>query len=270
MLKTPADIAGATAAADRTVQVHQRLAEWLRPGQTLAQIDDFVAETLRSLKAKSAFLHYQTGRYPKFPSHACLSLNEVIVHGTAGMTTRPMEPGDVISIDIGVRYKGWIGDAGWTYAFETISDEARKLCECGKESIRLGILQLQPGAPLINWAATIEDYVEGECGFYLIRGLGGHGYGKTLHAPPFVSNVRPANRIEWPDAHYKLRPGDLLAVEPMAAAGTAELEQDPRRWPIATADGSLAVHYEHDVLITESGPRVLTKPLDDLPLVVGV
>lgn len=270
MLTTQADIEGVTAAAERVVEVHQRLADWLKAGVTLAQIDAFVAERLRELKAKSAFLRYQTGRYPKFPSHACLSPNEVVVHGTAGMSTEPMKPGDIISIDIGVKYQGWIGDAAWTYGFETLSAEARRLCDCGKESIRLGIRQLQAGAPLINWAATVEDYVEGECGFYLIRGLGGHGYGRSLHAAPFISNVRPASRVEWPDANYLLRPGDLLAVEPMLAIGTAELRQDPKRWPIVTADGTLAAHFEHDVLITENGPRVLTKRLDELPLVVGV
>ncbi len=269
LLKTPAEIEGAAAAADRVVEVHQRLADWLSAGKTLAQVDAFVGRTLQDLKSKSAFLHYRTGRYPKFPSYACLSLNDTVVHGTAGMTTDPLIPGDVISIDIGVKYKGWIGDAGWTYAIEHVEPEAQKLCECGIESIRRGIDALQPGQPLINWARAVEDYVENDCGYYLIRGLGGHGYGKTLHCPPYVSNVTPKSRIEWPDATFVLEPGVLIAVEPMLAIGTAELSQDERAWPIFTADGSLAVHYEHDVLITETGPRVLTEPLYDLPMVVG-
>lgn len=269
MLTRLVDIEGAVAAAERVVEIHRRLAEWLHAGVSLAKIDAFVAENLRKLKSRSAFLHYRTGRYPPFPSHACLSPNDVVVHGTAGMSTALMEAGDLISIDIGVKHRGWVGDAAWTFAIETVSDEARRLCDCGKESIRLGIRQLQPGAPLINWASTVEDYVEGECGYYLIRGLGGHGYGKDLHSPPFISNVRPRNRIEWSDANYVLRPGDLIAVEPMLAVGTAELSQASKHWPIKTADGSLAVHYEHDVLITENGPRVLTSGLDELPLVVG-
>jgi len=269
MLTKPEDIEGATAAAKRVVEIHQRLADWLRVGQTLAHIDAFVAQCLSDLKSKSAFRGYRTGRYPQFPSHACLSLNDVVVHGTAGMTTKPIEAGDLLSIDIGVKYKGWIGDAAWTYAFETIDKEARRLCECGRECIKRGIAQLQPGAPLIRWAEAVEDYVEGECGFHLVRGLGGHGYGRELHGPPFVSNVRPNNRLEWPDSKFVLKPGVLIAVEPMIAVGTPELRQEPRKWPIATADGSLAVHYEHDVLITESGPRVLTKDLDELPYVVG-
>ena len=219
MLTRPADIEGAVAAAERVVEIHRRLAEWLCAGVSLAKIDAFVAENLRKLESKSAFLHYRTGRYPPFPSHACLSPNDVVVHGTAGMSTDAMEPGDIISIDIGVKHRGWVGDAAWTFAIETVSDEARRLCDCGKESIRLGIRQLQPGAPLINWAATVEDYVEGECGYFLIRGLGGHGYGKDLHAPPFISNVRPRNRIEWPDANYVLQRGDLIAVEPPELIG---------------------------------------------------
>ncbi len=268
-LTKPSEIEGAVAAADRTVEVHNRLAAWLKAGLTLAHVDAFVAETLSDLKSKSAFIKYKTGHYPPFPSHSCLSPNDVVVHGTAGMSIIPFKPGDIISIDIGVKHRGWIGDAAWTYAIESVSDDARKLCECGKKSILLGIEQLQPGAPLIRWAETVQDFVEGECGFSLVRGLGGHGYGRTLHAPPFISNVRPISRLEWPDANYVLRPGDLIAVEPMIAQGSAELEQHPKRWPIKTADGKLAVHFEHDVLITESGPRVLTAGLNDLPLVVG-
>jgi len=269
MLTTPADIQSAAESANRVVEIHRRLADWLRAGRSLAQVDAFVAQCLSELRSKSAFLGYRTGRYPKFPSYACLSLNDVVVHGTAGMTIEPLKPGDVLSIDIGVKYRGWIGDAAWTYGIESISDDARRLCECGRTAIRMGIEQLRPDAPLIRWAETLQDYVEGECGYYLVRGLGGHGYGRELHAPPFVSNVRPNNRLEWPDAKYILKPGDLLAVEPMIAIGTADLVQEPRKWPISTADGSLAVHYEHDVLVTESGPRVLTAGLDELPMVVG-
>jgi len=268
-VKKPADIEGAIAAADRTVEIHNRLAVWLKPGVTLAHIDTFIAKTLSDLSSISAFIKYKTGHYPPFPSHSCLSLNDTVVHGTAGMSIEPLKPGDIISIDIGVKHKGWIGDAAWTYAIQTISDNARKLCECGKKSINLGIEQLQPGAPLIRWAETVQDFVEGECGFSLVRGLGGHGYGRTLHAPPFISNVRPLSRLEWPDANYALRPGDLIAVEPMIAEGSPELIQHPKRWPIKTADGQLAVHFEHDVLITETGPRVLTRELNDLPLIVG-
>jgi len=102
-----------------------------------------------------------------------------------------------------------------------------------------------------------------------VRGLGGHGYGRTLHGAPFISNVVPRHRSEWPDAWKLFTPGMLIAVEPMISVGGPEIDSRPRRWPIFTPDGSLSVHYEADVLITEDGPRNLTEGMDALPDVVG-
>ena len=263
------DIDGAYAAAQCVVQTHRRLAEFLRAGLTLAQIDRFAAETLSSLDCRSAFLRYRMRGYPPFPSHACLSLNEYVVHGTHHMTDEPIKPGDVLKIDIGVHHHGWIGDAAWTYAIEHISEEAKRLMACGRESLRRGIATMQMDRPLIDWAKVVQTYVEGECGFHLVRGLGGHGYGRKLHGPPFLSNVVPTQPREWPDAWLTFKPGMLLAVEPMVAVGTGEITSGDQQWPIRTADGSLAVHYEADVLITEDGPRDLTEGLDELPDVVG-
>jgi len=264
------DVQLAREAAQRVVRIHERLADWLRPGHTLAHIDTFVADQLRDLKSKSAFLNYRTGGYRAFPSHACLSANDVIVHGTAGMSLKPLEPGDVISIDIGVRYQGFIGDAAWTYIIVAGTDEAIRLCECGIACIRRGVQTLRPGARLVEWARVVQQCAETEYGYHLVRGLGGHGYGRSLHESPFVSNVLPWSHHEWPDMHWVLEPGQLLAVEPMVAATTAETTQDPREWPIRTADGGLSVHYEHDVLINVDGPEILTAGLDDLPMIVGI
>ncbi|MEM8756275.1 MAG: type I methionyl aminopeptidase [Planctomycetota bacterium] len=265
------DAEAAAEAAQRVVQVHTRLAESVCVGQTLAQIDTFIADTLEDLGCKSCFLGYRAPKLPKFPSHACLSLNDCIVHGTAGYTNEPLKPGDLLSIDIGVSYRGWIGDAAWTYAIADRSEQAERLMRAGMDSIQRGIAELQPGAKLLNWAAAVQETVETEAGFHLTRGLGGHGYGRTLHAPPFVANVVPANGFlgEWPDARLELKPGTLIAVEPMIAVGTGRTTSAPKTWPIFSADGSLAVHYEHDVLVTEDGPRVLTEGLDDLPEVIG-
>ncbi len=258
-------------AAQKVVEVHRRLARWLEPGQTLAQIDRFVARTLHELKCRSCFLGYKPKgfRGPAFPSHACLSVNECIVHGTAASHEAPLREGDVLKIDIGVTYRGWIGDAAWTYVFGHPTGEVRRLCNAGKESLRRGIGQLRPGNTLLDWASTVQGHVEGECGFHLIRGLGGHGYGRRLHEPPFVSNVVPSFFGEWPDSTRRLEAGYLLAVEPMIAVGTSETEQDRGSWPVLTADGSLSVHYEHDVLIGEDGPRILTEGLDTLKDVIA-
>jgi methionyl aminopeptidase len=244
--------------------------EFLRAGQTLAQVDEFVAQTLADLDCRSAFLNYTMQGHPPFPSHSCLSLNSCVVHGTHTMTSEPLKPGDVLSVDIGVIHGRWYGDAAWTYAIEGASDESLKLMECGRESLKRGIAAMQVGRPLVDWARAVQTYVEKDCGFHLIRGLGGHGYGKKLHGPPFVANVLPTSRSEWPDAWTLFRRGMLLAVEPMLAVGTGYMTASPKKaWPIFTADGSLAVHYEADILMTDEGPRDLTEGLQDLPNLVG-
>ncbi len=267
---SPADVESAHAAAQCVVKTHQRLVEFLKAGQTLIEVDRFVATTLADLKCKSCFLGYRVPRSPAFPSHACLSVNECVVHGTATCRREPLRSGDILKVDIGVTHHGWIGDAAWTYAIEGTDEETLRLMHCGKESLRLGIEELQPGRPLMDWARAVQRHAERECGFHLVRGLGGHGYGKKLHTPPFVSNVLPTFPGEWPDAMTTCRPGLLLAVEPMVAAGTSEVTQFKGEWPIKTADDSMSVHYEHDVLVDDDGPRVLTHGLDDLPDVVGL
>jgi len=148
----------------------------------------------------------------------------------------------------------------------------KRLTDCGKKALRLGVEQLQPRKPYINWARAVQDCVETQppkgYGFHLIRGLGGHGYGRRLHGPPFIANTVPTHAGEWPDALALAEPGTLLAVEPMIAVGTPQTIQPKKQWPVFTQDGSLAVHYEHDVLIGENGPIVLTDGLQDVNDVV--
>jgi len=263
------DIEQAAAAADAVVEIHRRLVGELRAGLTLAEIDAQVAAHLADLGAKSAFLDYRARGHPPFPSHSCLSVNDCVVHGTHDMTDRPLTAGDLVSIDIGVVLEGWIGDAAWTFAIEHASDEALALMRAGRDSLEAGVATPGPGGPLIHWSRAVQGVAEHERRFHLVRGLGGHGYGRELHAPPFVSNTMPDHAGEWPDAWTRLEPGTLLAVEPMLAAGTAEIRSEGRSWPIRTADGSLSVHYEADVLVTPEGPRNLTAGLHELPEIVG-
>ncbi len=263
------DIEQVEAAAQCVVRTHERLAEYIRVGLTLAEIDRFVAETLADLDCTSAFLRYKVPACPPFPSHSCLSLNECIVHGTHDMTSDPLKTGDVLSIDIGVNHGGWIGDAAWTYVIEEATEEVHRLMESGRESLRRGLAAMQPGRPLIDWARAVQPCVEEEYGFHLVRGLGGHGYGRKLHGPPFLANVVPSHRTEWPDAWSTFKPGMLLAVEPMIAIGSSDISTKAKSWPIFSADGSTSVHYEADVLITEDGARDLTEGLERLPSVIG-
>jgi methionyl aminopeptidase len=264
------DIEGVAAAGRKVTEVHLRLVEFLKAGQTLAEIDGFVADTLRAMECTSAFHRYRIPGHPPFPSHSCLSINDCVVHGTHLMTDAPLEPGTILSVDIGVKHRGWIGDAAWTYAIEHGSDEALDLMKCGREALREGVSAIQAGRPLVDWAKAVQAHVEGDCGYWLIRGLGGHGYGRTLHGPPYISNVIPKYAGEWPDQWKLFDPGMLIAVEPMIAIGTAAITTEPRAWPIFTADGSLSVHYEADVMVSEDGPKNLTEGMWELPDVVGI
>ncbi|MEY4832783.1 MAG: methionine aminopeptidase [Planctomycetota bacterium] len=265
----PRDQDAATAAAACVVTIHRRLVDELRPGLTLAAIDAFVARQLVDLKCTSCFKGYKVRGHPPFPSHSCLSVNDCVVHGTHDMTERPLVEGDLISVDIGVKHQGWIGDAAWTYAIRGCDKLGAELMSAGRESLRVGIEAMQPGRPLVDWAKAVQQHVEKRCGFCLVRGLGGHGYGRSLHAAPYVANTVPTYPGEWSEAWSLWRPGMLVAVEPMIAVGTTETRSDGSAWPIYTADGSLSVHHEADVLITAGGPVNLTAGLFDLPDIVG-
>lgn len=263
-----ADVDDVQAAADLVVETHLRLSEWLRIGMTLDTIDLFVAETIDGQGGRSCFLGYRIPRLPPFPSHACLSVDDCVVHGHAGSHDSPLAEGQLLKIDIGIEFNGWIGDAAWTYAIGVPTPDAETLMQCGKEAIRRGIEQMQPGTMLINWARAVQDCVEKEQGLHLIRGYGGHGIGRTLHGAPFISNILPTRPGEWADAFLTWEPGMVVAVEPMIATGTGQTYQEPGAWPIKTSDGSLSVHYEHDILITEDGPRILTAGLAEIEDVI--
>lgn len=261
----------AYAAAQCVVKTHRRLVEFIKPGVTLPQVDALVARTLEELGCHSAFLGYQVPDLPRFPSHACLSVNQCVVHGTAGYYPDALKHGDILKVDVGVFHRGWVGDAGWTYAVGGYpSEAAKRLMQVGKASLTRGIKQLRPGNTYGAWAHEVQTCVEREAGLHLIRGLGGHGYGKRLHEPPYISNVESTPFAPWREGAWPCEPGTLLAVEPMLAAGTTGATwQAKRKWPVFSKDGALTAHYEHDVLITKDGPRVLTEGMDDLPDVVG-
>ena len=265
----PKDIELARTAAECVVKVHQELTSFLKTGLTLPEIDAFVGKTLKSLNCKSAFFKYSIPGQSPFPSQSCLSVNECIVHGTHVMEQTPLKPGDLVSIDIGSKYKGWIGDAAWTWAIEYACDENMRLMEAGRKSLSSGIEAMQPGRPLIDFARAVQQVAECDYPFHLVRGLGGHGYGKTLHCPPYISNAVPSHPAEWPDALKLFEEGMLLAVEPMLTVGTPEIKQSRGAWPIYSADNSMSVHYEADILITKEGHINFTKELETLPYVIG-
>ena len=264
------DVEAAKVSAQQVVEIHSALTDYLRAGLTLPEIDSFVGQKIRALKSKSAFYKYKIPGQPPFPSQSCLSVNDCVVHGTHIMEQAPLATGDLVSIDIGVMHQGWIGDAAWTWGVEEVTDENMRLMKAGRASLAAGVAAMQPNRPLMDFAKAVQQVVEKEYGFHLIRGLGGHGYGKTLHCPPFISNIVPIHPSEWPDAWRNFEEGMLIAVEPMLSIGTSQIENKRGTWPIFSADHSISVHYEADVLISDEGPIDLTEGLQDLPNIVGI
>jgi len=267
ILRTAKEIEDARAAAGCVVETHRRLAEWLRPGLTLAEVDAFCAQCFEKLSCKSAFIGYKVRGHPPFRSHTCLSLNDMVVHGEHDETR--LAEGDLLAVDVGVKHRGMIGDAAWTYSIGSATEIGRRLQACGRESLRRGIAAIRAGRPMIEWAKAVQGYVERECRYHLVRGLGGHGIGHTLHESPYIANTAPTYPGEWTEAWKPFEAGMLIAVEPMISAGTTEIRSKGNAWPIWTADGSLSVHYEADIMVTEDGCENFTAALDQLPDVVG-
>lgn len=267
ILRTAKEIDDARAAAMCVVETHRRLAGWLRVGRTLAEVDAFCGSIFEELKCKSAFIGYKVRGHPPFRSHTCLSVNDMVVHGEHDAT--PLAEGDLLALDIGVKHRGMIGDAAWTYSIGSATEMGKRLQACGRESLRRGIAAIKAGRPMIEWAKAVQGYVERDCRFHLVRGLGGHGIGHTLHESPYIANTPPSYPGEWTEAWKPFEKGMLIAVEPMISAGTTEIRSKGNAWPIWTADGSLSVHYEADVMVTEDGCEVFTAALDELPDVVG-
>ncbi len=274
----PLEVDAAYASAQCAVEVHRRLAAFLRVGQTLAQIDAFVGKTLEVLDCTSCFKSYVTRGHGPFPAHACLSVNQCIVHGHPMAYTAPIAAGDLVKLDIGVMHRGWIGDVGWTYCMGEPTGVQRKLMDCGKEALRRGIATIHPKNTLSLFAKAVEQHVEKECGFFCVSGLGGHGYGRKLHGVPYVPNYMPGlMESPWPEGKAHWVAGMLVAVEPMISVGTRAIRDEPHPynrnwtdWPVYTADGSLSVHFEHDILVTEEGCRVLSEGMEAIDNIIKI
>lgn len=226
---------------------HQRVAAAIQPGVTTQDIDFIARDVLMEYNAGAAFLGHHG-----FPGRVCVSVNEEIVHGIP--SKRVLRDGDIISVDFGSIVEGYVGDSAWTYAVGEISDEAKHLLRVTERSLELGLEQARAGNRLGAIGHAIEKYVRSEHGG-LIQEYGGHGIGRRMWEEPHVSNHGS------PDKGPQLRPGMALAIEPMVTTGRDETRQMPDGWTVVTADGSLAAHFEHTIVITNGPPEILTKRL---------
>jgi methionyl aminopeptidase len=221
--------------------------EAIRPGVTTAELDAIAAEVLRKHGAKPAFLGVP-GAFP-YPATTTISINDEMVHGIPGK--RKIQAGDIVSVDCGTIFEGFVGDSAFTLGVGDISPIAAKLIAVTQQALETGIEQLRPGKRVGDVGAAIQSYVEGQ-GFYLTRDYTGHGVGRAMWEGPQTPNYGIAGR------GMPLRAGMTIALEPMVLVGTAKTRVLKDGWTVASADGSLTAHFEHSVAVTENGPLVLT------------
>jgi methionyl aminopeptidase len=252
VLKSRREIAQLREAGRIVARVHEALHEMVRPGVTTAELNIRAEEMIRAHDAIAAFLGYpHTGRND-FPASICASINEELVHGIPS-AQRWLEPGDIISIDVGAIYRGWVGDSAWTYPVESIDDEARHLLETTSGSLWAGIAQARAGNYVSDVSRAIESYVA-ERGFSVVREYTGHGVGRRMHEEPQVLNFVPAGAGRG----IRLKPGMTLALEPMVNVGTWRTRVLADGWTVVTSDGKRSAHFEHSIAVTDGEPELLT------------
>ncbi len=244
-IKTSREIELMRTAGKYLEEVHEKLAEHIKPGITTWELDKIGEEMIRSLGCIPNFLNYNG-----FPASFCISLNDEVVHGIPSHA-RVIQEGDLVKIDAGLIYKGYHSDAARTYAVGEVSPEAAQLMDVTKQSFFEGLKYAKAGNHLYDISAAIGDYAE-SFGYGVVRDLVGHGIGTHLHEDPQIPNFRQHRR------GIRLMPGMTLAVEPMINMGRADVVFLDDDWTVATQDGSLSAHYENTILITDGEPELLT------------
>jgi methionyl aminopeptidase len=246
-LKSPREIEIMAQGGRILAETVETLRAAVRPGVTTAELDEIAETFIRSREgATPAF----KGLYG-FPGSVCASINNEIVHGIPSKR-RTLQEGDIISLDVGVRYQGFFTDSATTVAVGAVPAESQRLLEVTEAALAAGIEAAQPGNHLGDIGAAVQAVVEG-AGFSVVKDLVGHGIGVEFHEKPQVPNYGKPKR------GMKLAAGLTIAIEPMVNMGSAETREMPDRWTIVTADGSRSAHFEHTVAITEQGPRILTR-----------
>ena len=244
IVKSADEIATMREAGRIAGRVLRRLASEVRPGIRTGELDSICVEELSKYGAKSSFKGYRG-----FPAHICTSVNEEVVHGIPG--ERMLSEGDVVSIDVGVIYKGFQGDAAITVGVGEVGDEARRLLDVTEGALRAGISAAKDNAHLGDVSAAVQGYVEAE-GFSVVREYTGHGIGRDMHEEPQIPNFGTSGQGPV------LRKGMTLAIEPMVNCGGWETRLSDDKWTVVTADGSLSGHFEHTIAVTNGEAEILT------------
>lgn len=252
MLKRPQDVEAMRAAGRIVAGAFAQLKDDVRPGVSLRELDERVAAFLAREGAEPLYKGYRGSppTHPPFPGVICASVNNQVCHGFPN--ERLLREGDIVGIDIGLKYKGWCGDSCVTYAVGQVSPEAAKLLEVAEGAMWAGIGAAEVGRHLSDIGAVIQAHAERH-GCSVIYSWGGHGIGRSLHEDPSVPHRGPGGQGP------KLRPGMVFTVEPMINAGGPEWVLLRDGWTVVTKDGALSAQFEHTIVITPAGPEVLSK-----------
>jgi methionyl aminopeptidase len=247
-LKQPAEIALMREAGRINYKALAATRVLLQPGVTTADLNAAAEEVLKKHGAVSPFKGY--GR-PPFPTSITVSVNEQLVHGIPGK--RKLKEGDLVSVDCGTCVDGYVADSAYSAGVGGISSTAKKLLEVTEGALAAGIAQMRPGKRTGDISFAIQQFVESR-GFFVTRVYTGHGVGREMHEGPEVPNYGVAGH------GMELRPGLVIAIEPMVLAGTPETRVLSDQWTVVSADGSLTAHFEHSIAVTEGDPLILTVP----------
>lgn len=251
ILKSADEIAIMREAGSIVARTMLRLLEQLRPGLVVKELDRIVRKEFEKHKVIPTFLGYPPGGAVPYPATVCVSVNEEIVHGIP--RKRVLQDGDVVSLDLGCTYRGFVADHAVTAIVGNGRAETKKLVDVTKGALDEGITHLKAGARLGEVSSAIQCYVESR-GLSVVREYVGHGVGRSMHEEPQVPNFGPAEKGPV------LKKGMVLALEPMVTMGDWRTRQLDDHWTVVTADGSLAAHFEHTIAVTDDGPLVLTVP----------
>jgi methionyl aminopeptidase len=251
--KQPEELAVMREAGRITALALQAMREAVRPGVSTKELDTIAAEVLHKHNAKPAFLGYPPGSPHPFPASITASINDELVHGIPS-PDRILNEGDIISLDFGAIYKGFVGDAALTVGVGKISEEAQRLLDVTEEALAVGIDLARVGNETRDISEGIQKFVEAK-GYGVVREYTGHGVGRSMHEEPQIPNWWPAGRQRlrgW--RSYPLQPGYTFALEPMICIGRPETKVLSDHWTVVTRDGSLCAHFEHTLAVTPDGP----------------
>lgn len=247
-IKSPREIELIRNSCRIVVDTFEHIESIIKPGIETKEIDREVNKYIRSRNAKPAFKGYRG-----FPASACISIDDEVVHGIP--SRRKLKSGEIVSIDIGVEYQNYFGDAAKTFVIGTIPESTRKLLKITREALYQGIDAAVVGNRLSDISHSVQIYVE-RAGFSVVRDLVGHGVGRKLHEEPQIPNYGPPNQGP------RLKPGMVLAIEPMVNLGDYQVFFDDNdKWTVRTIDGLPSAHFEHTIAITENGADILTDGL---------